>query len=130
MESNTHPTPLVSVIIPTYNGDAPHLLREAACSVLAQTWKHLELIVILDGPIGLETSRMLEALERTDRRVRIIDLPHNQGPARARNAGIASALGKYIALLDADDLAVLGDQPRAQPAAEKPGPAGDKDTFV
>lgn len=98
-------TPLVSVVLPTYMGDEPRLLWEAASSILAQTWKHLELIIVLDGPVGLEACAAIEALERADARVRIIALDANQGPAHARNAGIAAAHGEYIALLDADDRA-------------------------
>ncbi|MDQ1255600.1 MAG: hypothetical protein QG656_192, partial [Candidatus Hydrogenedentes bacterium] len=98
--------PLVSVVMPTYAGDAPPYLREAIESVVWQTYAEWELLVVLDGPIGDDARRVLDTAVQRDVRIRVIALPENRGPAHARNAGIEAARGEYIALLDADDVAV------------------------
>jgi glycosyltransferase involved in cell wall biosynthesis len=91
--------PIVSVIIPAYN-TAPYI-KEALESVFAQTFTDYEVIVINDGsPDTDETERVLAPY-----RERIIYLKQdNEGTAGARNAAISIAQGRYIALLDADDL--------------------------
>jgi hypothetical protein len=88
---------LVSVIIPTYN--RRQLVAEAVESVLAQTYRPLEVIVIDDG----STDGTEEALRRFGDQIRHLTQA-NAGVAAARNLGIGAATGDYIALLDADDL--------------------------
>ena len=92
--------PLVSVIIPTYNGQ--RWLPESAQSVLSQTYANLELIIIDDGSQD-GTRDIVESLCRKDSRVRAI-YKANGGVATARNTGIAATQGKYVSLLDQDDL--------------------------
>lgn len=89
--------PLVSVIIPTYNAAAT--LGETLDSVFAQTWTDMEVIVVDDG--SQDGSQAV--LERFGDRVRVVRQP-NGGLASARNAGARLAQGRYIALMDADDL--------------------------
>ena len=91
--------PLVSVVIPTYNRRA--FLAEAVHTVLAQTCADLELIVVDDGSTD-HTAPMVEGV--ADPRVNLISLRHSGSPARARNAGIERARGRYIAFLDSDNL--------------------------
>jgi len=90
--------PLVSVIIPIYN--RIDYIHEAINSVLEQTYKEYEIIVVNDG----SSVNVKEALEPY--RDRIVYLYHqeNRGIAAARNTGIKGSKGKYIALLDEDDL--------------------------
>lgn len=88
---------LVSVIIPTYN--RAKTVRVAVDSVLAQTFKNFELIVVDDGS-GDDTAKALKAYGD---RIRVISQP-NQGVSAARNAGIALARGGLIAFLDSDDV--------------------------
>jgi glycosyltransferase involved in cell wall biosynthesis len=89
--------PLVSVIIPVYNGAA--YLRETMDSVLAQDYAPLEVLVVDDG--SPDNSR--EILETYKDRVTILSQP-NQGVAVARNTGLRSARGTYVTFLDQDDL--------------------------
>ena len=90
--------PTVSVIIPCYNQGS--YLDEAVDSVLAQTFRDFEIIVIDDGSTDEETIQLLSSFSRPG--TRVIRTP-NQGLAEARNTGIREARGKYILPLDADD---------------------------
>jgi glycosyltransferase involved in cell wall biosynthesis len=94
------PRPLVSVVIPVYNGE--RFLPDCLDSVLTQTWQPLEVIAVDDG----STDGSAAVLARADA-VRVI-AQANQGVAAARNAGIAAARGHYIALIDQDDLWLPG----------------------
>ncbi|MFM2052465.1 MAG: hypothetical protein RL456_502 [Pseudomonadota bacterium] len=90
---------LISVVIPAYN--AQRTLREAIDSVRAQTWPNLEIVVVNDGSTD-GTGAMLDAL--AGRGLRVIHQP-NGGLAQARRAGVEVARGRWIALMDADDVA-------------------------
>ncbi len=89
--------PLVSAIIPVYNGAA--FLRETLQSVFAQQYDPIEVIVVDDG----SNDGSLEILSEYGNRLILIKQFH-QGVAVARNTGLARAQGKYIALIDHDDL--------------------------
>lgn len=89
---------LVSVILPTYN--CAHFLPGSLESVLSQTYDFYEIIVIDDG----STDNTKEVLNQLMQKIRYIHLEQNRGLPAARNIGIQSAQGKYIAFLDADDL--------------------------
>lgn len=91
---------LVSVLMPAYNSAL--LLNTAINSVLAQTEPRFELLVIDDCSTD-ETVRVVEERSRGDERIRLLQMPHNGGPAAARNLGLSSARGRWIALLDTDD---------------------------
>lgn len=93
--------PLVSIIIPTYNRE--NLLKEAILSVLAQTYKNFELIVVDD--YSQDNTREVVENFKDDR---IIYLKHNEnrGVSGACNTGIKKAAGDYIFILNDDDLIV------------------------
>ncbi len=90
-------SPLVSVIIPTYNGT--RYLAETVKSAINQTYSETEIIVVDDGSEE-DIFRVLEPYSEYIKLFRI----RNSGPAAARNFGIRNSKGKYIALLDHDDL--------------------------
>jgi glycosyltransferase involved in cell wall biosynthesis len=90
--------PRVSVIIPTYNRAG--LVQEAVASVLAQTCRDFELLVVDDG----STDGTLEALAPYTGQIKVLPLPWRRGVSAARNAGIAAARGEWLAFLDSDDL--------------------------
>lgn len=92
-------TPRVCVLMPVYN--ARRYLREAIGSILRQTFTDFELICIDDGSTDGSLT-MLEDIQRTDARLRIISRP-NTGICGALNDGLAVAHGQYIARMDADD---------------------------
>jgi glycosyltransferase involved in cell wall biosynthesis len=86
------------VVLPAYN--RAHTIREAIASVLRQSWRDLELLVVDDG----STDGTVEAVRaETDPRVRVLSTPHNLGPSGARNHGIAAARAPWIAFQDSDD---------------------------
>jgi FkbM family methyltransferase len=93
------PTPLVSVIVPT--NSRPLMLEEALRSILAQTFKDFEIIVINDG--GPDISGLIEKLGVGPK---IVSLRHEKSLERsaARNAGLAVARGRFVAYLDDDDV--------------------------
>ena len=91
-------SPIVSVIMPCYNQG--QYLDEAVESVLAQTYKNFEIIVINDGSTDAETIQILRHYHKPQ--VKIIHT-ENRGPSLARNTAIQHASGKYILPLDADD---------------------------
>ncbi|MCS7214284.1 MAG: glycosyltransferase [Candidatus Calescibacterium sp.] len=90
---------LVSVIIPTYN--RAHLVRKSIESVLNQTYRNVEVIVVDDGSND-NTEEVVKSIK--DKRVKYIKHERNYGPAHARNTGVNSAEGEFIAILDSDDL--------------------------
>ncbi len=89
---------LVSVIIPTL--DRPEFLRKAVKSILNQTYRQFEIIVINDG--GTDVGEILSNID-VGERLTYVRLPQNRERSHARNVGITLAKGKYIAYLDDDD---------------------------
>ena len=90
----------VSVIIPFYNRIP--LLLKSIDSVISQTHKNLEIILVNDGSTE-EISEVTKYIKR-DKRIKLINLSENKGAAAARNIGMDNATGEYIAFLDSDDL--------------------------
>lgn len=96
MMNQNKPTPLVSVIIPTYN--RAWIVREAIESVLDQDYSNFELIVVDDG----STDNTVEILNAYSSSLSVIH-QENKGVSAARNIGISHAKGKFISFLDSDD---------------------------
>ena len=88
----------ISVIIPVFNGEAT--IGETIDSILNQTFKDIEIIIINDG----STDATLETIKKiSDSRIKIFSYP-NAGLSARRNRGIYQAKGEYISFIDADDL--------------------------
>lgn len=98
-QTMTEASPLVSIVVPTYNV-GPALLRAAIASALDQTFANLEVIVVNDASTD---DTMTAAGEFTDPRLQIINLPENRGVSSARNIGVEIARGEWIGFIDADD---------------------------
>jgi glycosyltransferase involved in cell wall biosynthesis len=88
---------LVSVIIPTFN--RPFMVKQAIDSVLNQTYKDIELIVVNDG----STDNTQHILQNYGNKIRVLN-QDNKGLNFSRNRAVRESKGKYIALLDDDDL--------------------------
>lgn len=107
---------LISVILPTRN--RLPLLQRAVASVLGQTHRELELIVVNDGS-GDGTREWLDAHD--DARLRPLHRAGGQGAAAARNAGIALARGSWLAFQDDDDIWLLEKLEKQLAALAKAG---------
>ena len=92
--------PTVSVVIAAYN--AASFIERAIRSALDQTHRVAEIIVVDDGSADT-TAEVVTTVGNRHCRVKLIRLPTNAGPARARNIGFDAATGDWIAILDADD---------------------------
>jgi hypothetical protein len=93
--------PAVSVLMAAYN--AERYLRPAVESILNQTFRDFEFLIIDDGSAD-GTAAILQEYAKADGRIRIMH-HQNSGPAIARNQGLAIAGGRYVAIMDADDVA-------------------------
>lgn len=89
--------PKFSIVVPTYN--RAHSVRETIDSCLDQDWQDFEIVVVDDGSTD-NTLDVLASIE-DERLVRVSQ--ENAGPAAARNKGMRTARGEYIAFLDSDD---------------------------
>jgi glycosyltransferase involved in cell wall biosynthesis len=90
--------PKISVVIPVYNSEGS--VAETLASVIAQTYRDLEIIIVDDG----STDKSIEICQQfKDERIKIVH-QQNRGLAGARNTGIRHAQGEFIAFVDSDDL--------------------------
>jgi glycosyltransferase involved in cell wall biosynthesis len=102
-------TPLVSVVMPNLNkGD---FIEDAVRSILSQTYKNLELLVVDNGSSDSSISR-LEILSKSDSRVRVLK-EDQKGTSHALNNGIVHSQGEFITIMASDDIC-HGDRIRQQ----------------
>ncbi|HHE9251615.1 TPA: glycosyltransferase family 2 protein, partial [Haemophilus influenzae] len=94
--------PLVSVIVCAYN--AEQYIDESISSIINQSYENLEIIVINDGSTDLTLSH-LEKISKLDKRIKIISNKYSLGFINSLNIGLGCFSGKYIARMDADDIA-------------------------
>lgn len=95
--------PVISIIIPTYNRF--HLVERAIKSVIKQTFKNFEIIVVDDCSTD-KTEHIIKEISKTDSRLEYIRTEKNIGGAAARNQGVSASQAKFIAFLDDDDEAL------------------------
>jgi glycosyltransferase involved in cell wall biosynthesis len=98
-----NPIPELSVVMPVYN--AENFLQFSIESILNQTFIDFEFIILNDKSTD-GSLEIIRKYQKLDSRIIIIDQVKNVGPARIRNDGFKSARGKYIAFMDADDVAI------------------------
>lgn len=92
----------LSVVMAVYHRDQPQHVTQAIESILNQTLLPDEIIVVLDGPVGVALQSVINAYEGNSL-IRILRLPENKGLANALNSGISKAKYPLIARMDADD---------------------------
>lgn len=90
---------LISVIVPVYNVEK--YLKKCVNSIINQTYKNLEIILVDDGSPD-QSGALCDRLSEKDSRIRVIH-KKNGGVSTARNAGIEAATGEYICFVDSDD---------------------------
>ncbi len=96
-------SPVISIIIPTYNRN--HIVGRAIKSVIKQTFKKFEIIVVDDCSTD-KTEHIIKEISKIDSRVKYVRTEKNIGGAATRNRGVSESQGKYIAFLDDDDEAL------------------------
>jgi len=92
---------LVSIIVPMYN--AREYISEALESLIKQSYKNIEIIVVDDGSTD-NSSEIAKNFSTKDKRIKLIENAQNAGVAAAKNRGIKEAAGEYIAYSGADDI--------------------------
>ena len=92
---------LVSIITPAYN--CSETIKETIESVLNQTYSNWEMLIVDDCSRD-DTTQIIEYYTRQDNRISLFRLKSNSGSAVARNTALQLAKGRYVALLDSDDL--------------------------
>jgi teichuronic acid biosynthesis glycosyltransferase TuaG len=92
---------LISIIMPAYNCE--NYIEESIASVINQTYRNWELIVIDDGSTD-NTVDFIKTMANVEERIKFFENNQNQGVSATRNRGIALAAGKWIAFLDSDDM--------------------------
>lgn len=95
--------PMISVIMPIFN--AEHFLKPAIQSILDQSFKDFELIMVDDGSRD-RSFEIADNFRILDSRINLIRLINNQGVANASNIALQNAKGEYIARMDADDISL------------------------
>lgn len=96
--------PLVTVLMSVYNEKADYL-QCAVNSIIHQTYKNIEFIIVDDGSDENVKAQLIEISEK-DSRIRIITNKKNIGLTKSLNRGISEASGKYIARMDSDDISM------------------------
>ena len=95
--------PAASIVTPFYNTGA--IFHETARSIFRQSFQQWEWLIVNDGSTRPEALAVLDEYRRLDDpRVRVIDLPSNQGPSAARNRAFREARATYVVQLDSDNL--------------------------
>ena len=94
-------TPKISVLMSAYNSEK--YIAEAIESILNQTFKDFEFIIINDGSTD-KTAEIIEKYAKKDVRIRFVNNTKNQGIIAALNPGFAMCRGEYIARMDSDDI--------------------------
>lgn len=92
---------LVSIIIPYYN--ASKYIQETIDSIIQQTYKTLEILIVDDCSTEKDTEDILDSIASFDDRIKILKTPYNCGAGATRNIGIKYSNGRYIAFCDSDD---------------------------
>lgn len=92
--------PTVSIIMPAYNCE--DTLDSAVESVIEQSWKDWELLIVVDAATDSTLEKSLY-WQSEDARIRVLENKENQKVAKTRNTGLAEASGRYIAFIDSDD---------------------------
>lgn len=94
---------LISVIMSTYN-EKLEWIEESINSILEQTYKNIEFIIVLDNPKNKPLKDLLIAFSEKDNRIKLIINNENMGLVRSLNIALQHCNGKYIARMDADDI--------------------------
>ena len=96
-----------SVCMSVYKNDDPTNFKTAVLSVWVQTVQPDEIVLVIDGPVPDETTKVIEELRKEIPVLHVIPLPQNMGHAIARQTGLDAARNELVAVMDADDISVF-----------------------
>lgn len=94
-----------TVVMSVYHADCPMLFQKAVDSVLNQTVKPTEIIIVADGPVGHGIDEVLKNLSNNDV-IKVIKMDENRGVGFARKLGVSESSNELIAVMDSDDVCV------------------------
>lgn len=95
----------ISVIMSTYNEPATYI-HEAVRSILSQSFRDFEYIIVLDNPENSEIEAIVRSYAKQDARIRVIKNEDNRGLVASLNRALSVATGDYVARMDADDISL------------------------
>ena len=93
----------LTAVMSVYHGDSPIFFKHAIDSVLNQSCKAQEFIIVVDGPVGDEINKILESVSKLSN-LRIIRMSKNKGLAVSRKLAISEASTELVAVMDSDDI--------------------------
>ncbi len=96
---------MISILMSVYN-EEKHWIKKAVDSILNQTYRDFELIIIHDNPVDNETFQYLKDFMKLDNRIKVFQNSQNLGLANSLNEAFKKSRGKYIARMDADDISL------------------------
>ena len=97
--------PKISVLMPIYNTNNEYL-KESINSILNQTYNDFEFLILDDCPENLENQKIIESFQKKDPRIKYFRNVSNLGISKSRNILLDKACGKYIAVMDHDDISL------------------------
>lgn len=104
--SGLHEGMQCSVVMALYNNDNPEWLKQAIESILNQTTKSNNIVIVRDGTIPEELEKILRAYDDRYKEISIVRLEDNVGAGQARNEGVKHAKHELVAIMDADDISL------------------------
>lgn len=104
--NNIFDLPKFSVSLSVYKNDNPENFSEAINSIINQTAKPSEIVLVVDGPIPVTINDVIKKIENSFHKFKVLRLSENQGHAIARQTGMEATSNELVALMDSDDIAV------------------------
>ena len=95
-----------SVCMSVYHGDNATFFKQSIDSLLSQTRKPDEIVLVVDGPVGDDINKVISGFEKSCEHFRVVRLEKNSGHAVARQTGVNASKYDYVAIMDSDDIAI------------------------
>ena len=95
-----------SVCMSVYHGDHATFFQQSIDSLLSQTRKPDEIVLVVDGPVGDDINKVISGFEKSCEHFRVVRLEKNSGHAVARQTGVNASKYDYVAIMDSDDIAI------------------------
>ena len=96
----------ISALICVYHKDSPEYFYDALISIISQTVPPAEIVLVIDGPVGLDIQEVISKVSKIFKNFKIVQLEKNVGHGKARQVGIDNCTNDLIALMDSDDICI------------------------